>query len=46
MPLKSMAKGPYFHNSKIMPGYKENVPSTFNNFIIKLFGLKLYKETY
>ena len=29
-----------------MPSYKENIPPTFNNFIIELLSLKLYKKTY
>ena len=29
-----------------MPSYKENIPPVFNNLIIELFGLKLYKEAY
>jgi hypothetical protein len=29
-----------------MPSCKENIPLAFNNLIIKLFGLKLYKKAY
>jgi hypothetical protein len=29
-----------------MFSYKENMPLAFNNFIIKPFSLKLYKEAY
>jgi hypothetical protein len=29
-----------------MPSYKENTPLAFNNLIIELLGLKLYKEAY